>query len=209
MASARTLFWSLLAAVLFVQPAHARDTLRSKMASSSMLPCLKKGDMLIASFGVPEGELEQLRGKVALYMGSGGLSVHRIVGLPGDRVSVAGGRLTLNGTAVPLTRPEGFAKLDSSEGHGEAHLEAVSKEIAYPIFLRPSAAFNDFPEAVVPDESVFLLGDNRGGALDSRAPQVGFVPVARIEGLIGVIYNDVNSSDVCKVESRGYRFPWE
>ncbi|HHU64362.1 MAG TPA: signal peptidase I [Clostridiales bacterium] len=41
---------------------------------------------------------------------------------------------------------------------------------------------DDFPESTVPEDTVFVLGDNRGNSRDSRDPRVGFVPVENIIG---------------------------
>lgn len=40
----------------------------------------------------------------------------------------------------------------------------------------------DYPEAVVPPNTVFVLGDNRNDSRDSRYPDVGFIPIRNIRG---------------------------
>ncbi len=40
----------------------------------------------------------------------------------------------------------------------------------------------DFPEVVVPPDTVFVLGDNRNDSRDSRFSDVGFVPLENIRG---------------------------
>lgn len=40
----------------------------------------------------------------------------------------------------------------------------------------------DYPEVVVPENTVFVLGDNRNDSRDSRYPDVGFIPLKYIRG---------------------------
>ncbi|MGI6697957.1 MAG: signal peptidase I [Clostridiales bacterium] len=40
----------------------------------------------------------------------------------------------------------------------------------------------DFPEVVVPPNTVFVLGDNRNDSRDSRYADVGFIPLKNIRG---------------------------
>lgn len=40
----------------------------------------------------------------------------------------------------------------------------------------------DYPETVVPKDTVFVLGDNRNDSRDSRYSDVGFIPIENIRG---------------------------
>ncbi len=196
--------------------------------SGSMLPTLRIGDYLfvakwpygysrhsfpfgIASFdgriaaGLPE------RGDVAVFRYPGqpqGDYVKRVIGLPGDRIEIRGGRLVLNGDPVAQTRIADFlmpvtpnSPCRSASGEirevGGADGETYC---AYPRFREtlpggPSyyvldqvanGPADDRPPLTVPEDHVFVMGDNRDDSLDSRfqlAEQgVGLLPVENLVG---------------------------
>ncbi len=55
----------------------------------------------------------------------------------------------------------------------------------------PSAA-KEFEAAVVPEETVFVLGDDRAGSLDSRDPALGCVPLNLLDGKVRVRVSPLN-----------------
>lgn len=90
--------------------------------------------------------------------------VKRVIGLPGDHVICcdADGRITVNGE--PLDEP----------------------------YLFPGANPSDVPfDVIVPEDSVWVMGDHRNASADSRAnrdkPGEGFVDIEDIEGKAAVI----------------------
>ncbi len=42
--------------------------------------------------------------------------------------------------------------------------------------------FDDFYEQIVPEDTIFVLGDNRNHSRDSRDPNVGFIPLENVLG---------------------------
>lgn len=104
-------------------------------------------------FGEPE------RGDVVVFhselMGENGVTknlIKRVVGIPGDTVEIKGGSVYVNGEAIK----EPYIK----EGFTSGEMEKVT----------------------VPDEMLFLMGDNRQRSKDSRDPDVGFVPKKQLIG---------------------------
>lgn len=71
---------------------------RLRVAEESMAPALQPGDSLL---GVPVGRVR--RGDVVVYPDMGLLLVKRVVGLPGETVTIAGGQVHVDG--APLAEP--------------------------------------------------------------------------------------------------------
>lgn len=131
--------------------------------------------------------------------------IKRVIGRPGDTVQVRGGRLLLNGRAVPTERVADFVlplspnfdadkcgadMLDTVDGRPSCRFRRYRETLpggrAYEVLDQ-----RDLPEAddtglyTVPAGHVFLMGDNRDDSADSRYPSpigMGYIPIERIEG---------------------------
>jgi signal peptidase I len=192
----------LLARVVVAEPYY--------VPSGSMEPTLEIGDDLITSkypygysrysmiFGLGPASDTRLfqslpkRGDVVVFRLPRDPSqnyVKRVIGLPGDRIQVVGGRLWLNGEELPL-RPDGTSKVEYGDGLRlpvAKFVETLPGGREHPVFKMTMAGpMNDTGEYVVPEGHLFMMGDNRDNSLDSRvAPErggVGFVPVENLVG---------------------------
>lgn len=157
--------------------------------SESMLPTLQVGDRFIAWMRVPD---PLRRGQIVLFTApSRHTYIQRIAALPGDRIALIDGVVFLNGVPVSQrlvqtdrlasdSRPAQEARRMSEQFPGEATPHEIYD-------IGPSQG-DDMPELTIPPGHVFLLGDNRDNAADSRfsAQDMGAggpVPVARIRGV--------------------------
>ncbi|HOB91794.1 MAG: signal peptidase I [Bacillota bacterium] len=66
--------------------------------------------------------------------------------------------------------------------------------------------YGRYPETVVPENTVFVLGDNRNHSQDSREPSVGFVPYKNIVGEAFVRYWPLTKVSI--VDSVGFVDPF-
>lgn len=164
---------TLIAAFLLVQFVNLFLFQSYKVFGSSMYPTLEDGDRLIISkVGKSTSRLlrntyEPNRGEIIVFNdphGSDMQLIKRVIGLPGERVVVANGTITVyNGE-----HPDGFHPDDEEYG---ARLPKSSGNI----------------DVIVPKGHLFVSGDNREGnnSLDSRN-ELGTLPEELIIGTLSV-----------------------
>ena len=174
--------------------------------SSSMEPGLVTGDYIVVSkfaygwsraslpFAPPLFEGRVLgagpkRGEVVVFLSSvdpGKTLIKRVIGLPGDRVQVQGGVVSVNGVAIPRTDRGAALDRDDPDIHPNRFDERRPGGRTYATFDRGEAPGDDTGVYVVPEGQYFMMGDNRDNSLDSRWPTaaggVGFVAAQDIVG---------------------------
>lgn len=173
--------------------------------SSSMEPGLQTGDYIVASkfdygwsgalpFGgrLFEGRVfgrSARRGDVVVFRlprDERQTYVKRVIGLPGDRVQVVGGRVLVNGAAIPARMAAPAVDHDAPNREVVAVQERMADGPAYLTFdAGQGHPGDDTGVYVVPAGSYFMMGDNRDNSIDSRWPTeagVGFVPAQNVLG---------------------------
>jgi signal peptidase I len=149
-----------------------------KIPSGSMLPTLQIGDHILVNklrYGVRVPFVGRVlefadprRGDIIVFVYPVDPKkdfIKRVVGAPGDRVEVRHKKILVNDQEV-----------DDPYAHFEDGPGATSR-------LTPR---DNFGPVVVPDDKVFVMGDNRDRSYDSRF--WGFVPLDDVRGKAFLIY---------------------
>ncbi len=207
----------LAAILLIVAAAKTAIAEPFYVPSGSMEPTLMIGDELLATkfaYGYSAASLPSFvvlptndrylgalpkRGDVVVFRWPGDRSqvwVKRVIGLPGDRVSLRDGRVSINGTPVDI-RPDGTGQSEIEDGSqipAARFIETLPGNREHPVFkLTQVGPLDNIPETAVPPDHLFVMGDNRDNSADSRVPLdqggVGMLPVAnlvgRVDGIVG------------------------
>lgn len=158
--------------------------------AGSMEPTLASGDFIFAYKGYYRSNAVA-RGEVVAYREPGDgshLYLLRVIGLPGDRVGIENGVPLLNGKAA--MHGETGPDVPPPAGTQPAlpvRTESLPDGVSYEVSEQSGAAGNadNRLETDVPDGYVFLLGDNRNKAMDSR--KFGTVPIEDLESRLTFI----------------------
>jgi len=123
---------------------------------TSMEPTLNENDYLMVSkqaytlFGEPE------RGDIVVFPHIEGdvteLYIKRVIGLPGEKVTITNGFVYING-------------------------EALEED-----YTKDGVTMGEVKDYLVPAGKVYVLGDNREVSVDSRSEEVGCVEIDQITG---------------------------
>ena len=154
--------------------------------SESMRPTLPTNDRFFAYMQTP---MEPQRGDILLVRSPSGTTyVTRLVGLPGDEIAVTDGIVILNGKPVAqqfvgTNRITGYAGTSTARRLKE---QLPDEAGPHEIYDDGNSAGDHFQTQRVRPGHVFLLGDNRDHAADSRfsAEEMGLeqLPVTDILG---------------------------
>ena len=119
--------------------------------------------------------------------------VKRVIGIPGDRISIKGNSVVVNGDVVPEHR------ITAKDHNRKDPLEIIDEPPKkpgelYDVYYKPGPedndqeydAFQGKAELVVPPNSYFVMGDNRDNSEDSR--YWGFVPRDLVIGRAMFVY---------------------
>lgn len=133
----------------------------------SMLPTMNHGDRLIVNklvYKLYEPERFDL---IVFHTNSSSDYIKRVIGLPGDRIEYKNDVLYING-----------------EPYEEAFLDDLRKDVEQ--LTHDFTLQQIIGKETVPENTVFVLGDNRRHSTDSR--QLGVIPYDQIVGEVNVKY---------------------
>lgn len=183
--------------------------------SGSMLPTLEVGDYLFVSkpsygysrysfpFGIAdfEGRLfddAPKRGDVIVFKKPDETKIDyikRLIGLPGDRIQMRGGRLFINGKMVEREEV-GIRRIDAPEGGKEnvtEYIETLPDGSMHKIYEESDGESLDDTEVfIVPEGHFFMMGDNRDNSMDSRV--IGLVPEDNLVGRAEILFFSIDGT---------------
>ena len=125
---------------------------------TSMMPTLQEYNFLFLSkqayrFGEPkQGDIIVFHTNLKTQTGDEKLLIKRVIGLPGDTVRIEEGKVFIN--------DEEQKEPYTLEAYTSGYIEDLT----------------------VPDDSLFVMGDNRQNSTDSRDPSVGCIKISDVYG---------------------------
>jgi signal peptidase I len=167
-----------------------------RIPSSSMMPTLRVGDFIFVSkfsYGLKLPVLntqvldlgEPQRGDVAVFRlpsDPGTNYIKRIVGVPGDTVSVRNKQLWIDGRPVPLEVMDETVRVECGGFWFDARVayETLGDEPHMVYFGEQRDRASPFLDRPVPEGQYLVMGDNRDCSRDGRI--IGYIPAENLVG---------------------------
>lgn len=191
-------FWitSFITAAAIILPLRAAVADWYDVPTGSMRPTIIEGDRIFVqnlAFGlrIPMTRTwiahwgEPKRGDIVTFASpaDGTRLVKRVIGVPGDRIAMQDGWLSINGEKIKydLVDDDAVEKLKGDRVVPAEHYVEHLPGRDHVVTVIPAApSIHEFREQVVPEGHFFMMGDNRDQSFDSRF--FGFVPLEHIYG---------------------------
>lgn len=154
-----------------------------QIPSGSMLPTIEIGDRVFVDkmayrLEVPFTDVSLLetgqpvRGDIVVFVSKAADErlIKRVIGVPGDSVSMLNNQLIMNGHVI---------KYEASQNQAFYQENLLGFEHLVQFVNVPSAR-DSFNNIVIPEGFIFVMGDNRNNSMDSR--YYGLVPMHEIQG---------------------------
>ncbi|MFD3448174.1 signal peptidase I [Microbacteriaceae bacterium 4G12] len=170
----RELIKSFLIALVIVFLAKALLFFPTKVEGASMDPTLQEDDKIIVSKLI--GYTHNLQRGTVIMFKTDDYYVKRVIGLPGDKIEMKNDQLYVN-----------------KQLQKETYL-SVHEQEAHRLMMKLT---EDFGPVEVPENKIFVMGDNRSVSRDSRNG-LGFVEKKDVLGTVKAVYHPFNKIKVVR-----------
>lgn len=175
--------WGFLLFVLLMFASRSSFADWYHVPSGSMLPTIEVGDRILVDkmayrFEIPFTDIslfetgQPTRGDVVVFVSKAAEQrlIKRVVGVPGDLISMINNQLVINGQIINY-------KASQNQTYYQENLLGFEHLVQ---FVKVPNARDTFNNIVIPEGFIFVMGDNRNNSMDSR--YYGLVPVDEIQG---------------------------
>jgi len=135
------------------------------------------------------------RGDIVVFRHGEDDFIKRVIGLPGDRIQLTDGVVSINGTPVKRERIADFVGQDPcGRSGGPARVAQWREELPNGVAFTTLKcnAYEGFPNTTnvytVPPDHFFMMGDNRDNSEDSRFADVSYVPLENLIGKAQILF---------------------
>ena len=130
--------------------------------------------------------------------------IKRLIGLPGDTIQFKNGEIFLNNKKIKREKikNESIIRCGSQNLNTVSFIETLPNGISYNAVYLTKGTLKNSDEYKVPNDSFFLMGDNRDCSKDSRfLSSVGYVNKINLVGKASIIFfsNDTNINSILKI----------
>ena len=110
--------------------------------------------------------------------------IKRIIGLPGDKLEYKNDVLYINGKAY-------------EEKYLNQEKKRLKEELGEDVLLTENFTLEDYTQyKTVPDNTLFVMGDNRRDSKDSR--QIGVIPIDKVLGTTKIVFWPISDIKIVK-----------
>ena len=123
--------------------------------------------------------------------------IKRVIGLPGDRIQIIGGKIIINDNLIFRKRLNDFIDTDknSSVKRIRKYKEYFFNKEIEVLDLMDQGIVDNTMIYIVPEGHFFVMGDNRDNSQDSRFTNVvGYIPIENLIGKAQFIFFSLENS---------------
>ena len=125
----------------------------------SMYPTLKDSEWLVVNKAIYLMD-EPKPGQIVVFHATETRDyIKRVIAVEGDEIEIINGVVIING-----------------------------EPIAEQYINEPMEFYNNYPKTIIPENKIFVMGDNRNRSADSRMPDIGLIDLSKVVGRADLVF---------------------